>query len=421
MKNFKISENQGYAYSLESGDKNKIHLDELTGYNSIYNHKIVYGILIFLKFIKELNYKKLKEYTIEIEFIKGFKYNVPIQLKNHTIFQKNAGEAKINFLKKKIEYKYKSEKLKLIKTINLKNFNSSKRSSYEKIRVILNHLSWYVGMVNPGNFSLIIADINLMYSSNFIKSKKINIYSKKVPKFPIIINRITYDNFIVEFTTVKRPHLKNINTKINKQVKQLVLNTKIPVLILGASSGIGKEILDIYKYNKNIKIISTYNKNRISLKQKNVKIIKLEIKNIIKKLKLIFYELDKLRIYYFFSPKILLSKNNSYNIKEYTDFYINIPKKIISLVPKNFYLEFFYPSTIFIDEKIDSDYTNSKIIAEKNLNRLKKSNINVNILRIDKINTKQSLSLINQKLPSFIEKLNTNQKYRQKVFFLKKK
>ena len=127
MKNFKISENQGYAYSLESGDKNKIHLDELTGYNSIYNHKIVYGILIFLKFIKELNYKKLKEYTIEIE------------LKNHTIFQKNAGEAKINFLKKKIEYKYKSEKLKLIKTINLKNFNSSKRSSYEKIRVILNH------------------------------------------------------------------------------------------------------------------------------------------------------------------------------------------------------------------------------------------------------------------------------------------
>ena len=101
MKNFKISENQGYAYSLESGDKNKIHLDELTGYNSIYNHKIVHGILIFLKFIKELNYKKLKEYTIEIKFIKGFKYNVPIQFKNHTIFQKNAGEAKINFLKKK--------------------------------------------------------------------------------------------------------------------------------------------------------------------------------------------------------------------------------------------------------------------------------------------------------------------------------
>ena len=213
QKNFIIKKNDGILFSKISGDTNKIHLDELTGYNSIYNHKIVQGILIFLKFIKELNYKKLKEYTIEIKFIKGFKYNVPIQLKNHTIFQKNAGEAKINFLKKKIEYKYKSEKLKLIKTINLKNFNSSKRSSYEKIRVILNHLSWYVGMVNPGNFSL-IADINLMYSSNFIKSKKINIYSKKVPKFPIIINRITYDNFIVEFTTVKRPHLKNINTKI---------------------------------------------------------------------------------------------------------------------------------------------------------------------------------------------------------------
>ena len=47
MKEFKISDNRGYAYSIESGDKNKIHLDNLTGYNSIFNHKIIYGTLIF--------------------------------------------------------------------------------------------------------------------------------------------------------------------------------------------------------------------------------------------------------------------------------------------------------------------------------------------------------------------------------------
>ena len=57
MKEFKILENEGYDYSLESGDKNKIHLDDLTGYNSIFNHKIVYGTLIFYKFLKHLSFK----------------------------------------------------------------------------------------------------------------------------------------------------------------------------------------------------------------------------------------------------------------------------------------------------------------------------------------------------------------------------
>ena len=43
MREFQISDNRGYAYSIESGDKNKIHLDNLIGYNSIFNHKIIYG------------------------------------------------------------------------------------------------------------------------------------------------------------------------------------------------------------------------------------------------------------------------------------------------------------------------------------------------------------------------------------------
>ena len=56
MKIFKISENQGYAYSLESRDKNRIHLDNLVGYNSIFNHKIIHGTLIFYKVLKQFDY-----------------------------------------------------------------------------------------------------------------------------------------------------------------------------------------------------------------------------------------------------------------------------------------------------------------------------------------------------------------------------
>ena len=100
MKKFKISENQGYAYSIESRDKNKIHLDNLTGYNSIFNHKIVHGTLIFLKILKEMKYQNLNQYSINIQFVKAFKYNVLTNYTKKKIFQRNFGLAYINFSKK---------------------------------------------------------------------------------------------------------------------------------------------------------------------------------------------------------------------------------------------------------------------------------------------------------------------------------
>lgn len=414
MKKFKISENQGYAYSIESRDKNKIHLDNLIGYNSIFNHKIVYGTLIFYKVLKQFNYKKLNQYSIKIEFIKAFKYDVPIKFNTKTIFQKNFGLARINFLKKNL-FEFENEKLKLVKIFKLKNFDSNK-----KIRVLLNYLSWYVGMVNPGKYSL-INSINLVYNSHNLKSESLKIYSKKHSRFPIIHNRIEFDKFIVEFKTLERPHLKKTNTKISKQVKNYGLNTKIPVLILGASAGIGKEIFDIFKINKNIKIIASYNNNKITSNKKNIDIHRIDIKNILKEIKSILNRFNNLRIYYFISPKILLTENNTSKIIEYKKFFIDIPNKIISLVPKSLNIEFFYPSTVFIDEKRNDDYTKSKIIAEQTLKKLNRKNIKVNILRIDKINTKQNLDLLNTKKPSFIEKLNINKHYQKKIFFLKNK
>jgi len=74
---------------------------------------------------------------------------------------------------------------------------------------------------------------------------------------------------------------------------------------------------------------------------------------------------------------------------------------------------------VLINKKENNDYTKSKIIGEKILSKLNKNNIKINILRIDGINTKQNLSILNQKNPNFIEKLNTSNKYKKKVFFLK--
>ena len=62
MKKLIISEIEGIKYSKESQDKNKIHLDYATGYNSIYGNKIVHGTLVILKFIKTI---KKKNWTIK--------------------------------------------------------------------------------------------------------------------------------------------------------------------------------------------------------------------------------------------------------------------------------------------------------------------------------------------------------------------
>ncbi len=48
----KIKEKQGANYAKDSGDKNKIHVDKIYGYNSIFGRNIVHGTLIISKFLK---------------------------------------------------------------------------------------------------------------------------------------------------------------------------------------------------------------------------------------------------------------------------------------------------------------------------------------------------------------------------------
>ena len=89
MLNYKITEKEGLSYSIKSGDKNKIHLDKITGYNSIFGKKICHGTLVFLKFLKlTKNYKvlsKLDQYSLNIKYSKPFKYNEKIYIsKNYS-------------------------------------------------------------------------------------------------------------------------------------------------------------------------------------------------------------------------------------------------------------------------------------------------------------------------------------------------
>ena len=421
LQKIKISEKEGLKYSKESGDINKIHLEKITGYNSIYGKKICHGTLVFLKYLDFTNkfkkISKLSEYSLKINYLKAFKYNETIYISKNCskIFQKNDGEAYVEFYRQnKIDFEGK--KLNLIKKFNFKNLQKIKNSNYYLLRFILNNLSKYVGTIFPGK-NAIINSININYSINFNFQNTFKIYSKQESrKIPIIYNKILFKNFIVEFTTFKRPELFVKKTNVLKLVRKQIIKTSIPILIIGAGNGIGNEVLNIFRYNKRTPIIATYNLNKISIKQKNIKIFQLNLEKNINKLNKYLTNFKHLRIYYFASPKITITKNNKYNIKKFSDFYINYPRKIIEMTLKNNnYLEFFYPSTIFINNQIISDYSLIKKKGERIISKFKNNLIKINILRIHEINTKQNLSLINKNLPSFTEKINNDYEYRNKL------
>ena len=54
---FIISESDGLLFSLKSGDHNKLHLDDLVGYNSIFGEKICHGSLVLSKVFKFIKLK----------------------------------------------------------------------------------------------------------------------------------------------------------------------------------------------------------------------------------------------------------------------------------------------------------------------------------------------------------------------------
>ena len=75
---FTISEREGKNFAKLSGDKNKIHLDNLYGYNSAFNNKICHGCLVLIKFLRLIKIENLisgyENFNIYINFIRHFNY-----------------------------------------------------------------------------------------------------------------------------------------------------------------------------------------------------------------------------------------------------------------------------------------------------------------------------------------------------------
>ena len=173
----------------------------------------------------------------------------------------------------------------------------------------------------------------------------------------------------------------------------------------------------MYKYNKKIEILATYNLNLINLKRDNIKIIKFDLNKNTNSLFKYVKKYREIRIYYLATPKISIKNDDKNNTNKYKNYYRKYPLKLIKQLSKVIpYIEFFYPSTIYIDDDLNSEYVRQKLIGEKELKGLSNRNIKINILRIDQLHTQQNLSFSDKKLPTFTSKLNENKMYRKKFF-----
>jgi hypothetical protein len=102
-------------------------------------------------------------------------------------------------------------------------------------------------------------------------------------------------------------------------------------------------------------------------------------------------------------------------IKEFNKFFINIPLKIIK-ENKSKEISFFYPSTDFINFDKKSTYSIIKRKAEKKLQKFcSKKKIKFISHRLPAINSRQSVSVLNQENQNLNEYLVKNKKVLNKI------
>ena len=408
---FILKLSDGIKFSKISKDFNKIHINKNYGYNSIYGQNIVHGVLSIIFFFKNIQLNEKIDFSrININFLNPLNYNEIIYIK-----QTSANKNKANFLliqNNQPSVDINIEKIKVKKKIKTNIFLE------KNFLKVLKKISWYTGMIYPGENSL-LQNINILKFQKKQFGRKFKVLSKKLDsRLPIINNSMDYRHYKVNFRSIERPYLKSKKNKPNNFLISKIKRCKRNVLIIGASQGIGRDLFNLFKYNKKIIKIATYFRNKIKIKSKNVVAKKINILKDISKIQKIILDYTPLNIYYFATPKILFNKTiHSQKIKDYKNYYVSIPLKILSKVKKKDF-NFFYPSTTFINFNKSYPYSKIKTLGDKKVIKFcKKNKIKFFVHRFPAINSRQSITLTNPENQNLNEYLMLNKKVIKNMLF----
>ena len=399
---FRIKFSDGVNFSKKSRDLNPIHINKNYGYNSIFGQNIVHGVLPVVIFLNKIsNIKHLDIEELKINFIKPVNYNDILRIRKIKKYKNN--------------YNFYLEQNKTLKTEIEINFKKKTTTNYKKNKkdliFILKKVSWYVGMKYPGKNSLLY-NILIKKKQSKTNVKKIKFNSKLLDsRLPIIKNKSLFKDYITSFTSLERPSVKYKKTRPSLLSLKTVKKIKNNVLIIGASQGIGRDLLNLLINNKKIYIIATYLRNKILIKKKNVIVKKFDISKNSKKLNVLINKFSPLQIYYFATPKIYFEKHLSKDkIIEYENYFLNYPLKIIRQNLKK-KLTFFYPSTDFINFDKYAPYSKIKLKAEKKIKEFcSQNNVKFKYHRFPAINSRQSITVSNSNVRNLNEYLKKNKK-----------
>ena len=423
--NLYISPKETKKFSTISKDKNPIHINKKIGINSVYKKNISHGVLLVLKIIK-----KFKEiinlptiYSLDINFVNPIFLDEKITIKlikskyrvKFIAFQNNKKISVIEILynySHKFNQYFKREKY-FISKINENKFYSFQNELHE-IQKVLGSISYYVGMIYPGNRGILNSiKINKL---NILKNKYSNlkVRTKKIDKrYNYYVNELTYKDFLVNFFSSSRPEYKIERFKNNNKTKKIIKKIKNDILIISGSSALGESFINLISDNRKLKIISTFSNQKLKKnKYKNIIFKKISFPGDLKKLKNIISKLNNPYVFYFTSP--VINFNEKLSIKEkqlYKLIYLDIPIYLLTNCQSKIN-KFIYPSTTNIKYNKDSLYSKIKKKAEQKL----KNFSNVFIYRFGKLYSKNTITFQNSNLNNLQKFFNQNTKLLKSIF-----
>jgi hypothetical protein len=444
-----FSENDQNTFARLSGDFNPIHVDHIKARRLIYGEQVVHGVHtliwsidcylnktnrpikftnLYIKFIKPVFLNKIiscgiksdSNSYVEISIFDSvstlsiikFDYVEDNPISSYNLNKKSFLKSEAFFLQNEGD-----ETFYLNETIAISLFTKTYKFLNKLQLALLLTSTRIVGMKCPGMDSLFSElDLSFNLDRNVSNSCYYQI-EKNYKSINLFLISISGDFFQGKIKAFKRPlqSTQKDYSFFKKSIDKSLFNNQ-RALIIGGSRGLGEMTAKILAAG-GAEILLTYHKGfqdaenlKKSITEKGGKLDILGV-DVLNDVNIWLPHLEKIKfkpthLYYFATPKIIGSKQNSFDtnifktyIKYYVESFYNISSELINLGTFNI----FYPSTIFIEEnnKDFLEYVLAKKCGEEICHVLLKQNkLKVFMPRLPPLRTDQTASILNDEIES---------------------